>query len=596
VALAAATLLAWLGLGTIVLGRGPHVGDARLRLLNRVGAGALSFALLTFAAGWAGLLYAWLYLPVLAATAIVGAATALRCAGGLSRPRLREWPRWQLALAALLVVYVLIDLVAAAAPVSSPDAVLYHAADPARFEQAHRITEVPWNSSSYEPFSVEMLVLDGFLLWNAVQGAFAPLLLALVALVAVMAFADRVAGRSGALLAGAVFFAQPFMVWEATSTFIESGLALAVALSAWNLVRAARHREQGALILAGLFAGGAAGMKYLGLIAATALAAAGAALLHRRLTPRLALAFALPALLVALPWYVKNAVLTGNPFYPHIFGGLNASAARELRSSMRSFGHGHAAIDLLLLPARLLADAKPFDGGQYLSPLFLIFAPVAPALCRTRRPILIAWGAVAGYVLAWFLTTQQARFLLPLMPVLAVLAALGALALAREGALGRIAVTGVTAAALAVGLGASAVYAAQFAPVVVGAETKQRFLREKVSNYNGVEWLNRHLGSRDMLATDIWALLYLRMPHVTFGTMGDLLADDAGPAATRAFVSRYHVTHIAILDGDTARRRQVGYLPTRLLARVPVRSVQSRTRGHFGPRHSLLVYEVERRG
>jgi hypothetical protein len=86
------------------------------------------------------------------------------------------------------------------------------------------------------------------------------------------------------------------------------------------------------------------------------------------------------------------------------------------------------------------------------------------------------------------------------------------------------------------------------------------------------------------------------MPYTSFGTMGDLLPADAGPAATRAFVTRYGVTHIAILDGDEARRRQVGYLRAHLLARVSVRSVQSRTRGHFGPRHDMLVYEVDGRG
>jgi hypothetical protein len=593
VGLAALTLLAWLGLGSAVLARGPRVGDPLLDLLNRVGAGALSFALLTFAAGWAGLLYRAAYLPVFAGTALAGAGYCVSRARSAPRPRFRDWAPWQLALLALLVAYVGLDVLAVCAPISSPDALLYHAADPALFEKAHRIYTVPWNSSSYEPFSVEMLVLDGFLLWNPVQGAFAPLLLALVALVVVSGFAYRIAGRSGALLAGAILFAQPFMVWEATSVFIESGIALAVALAAWNLFRFARDSGRNALVLAGVFAGGAAGMKYLGLIAALTLAAVVAAVLARRLTPRLALAFGLPALAVALPWYVKNAVLTGNPFYPHVFGGLNSSASSELTNTMQTFGHGHSVLDFVLLPARLLADARPFDGGQYLSPLFLVFAPIALFL-RARVAVRVAWAGVLLYVLVWFVTTQQARFLVPLMPTLAVLGALGILALAREGRLGRLLAVAVTAGALVVGLGASTVYAAQFAPVVLGNEPKQQFLREKVSNYDGVEWLNEKLPPRARVATDVWALFYLRMQYATFGTMGDLLPPDAGATATRAFVARYGITHIAILDGDVVRRRQVGYLKARLLGRVSVRSVKSRTRGHYGRRHEMLVYAVAR--
>jgi hypothetical protein len=592
VPLAGATLLSWFGLGSIVSAR-LRVDDPLLDILNRLGIGAIAFALLTFTAGWARLLYPAAYIPVFAATALVGAAVVARGRRPLRPSRLGRWRWWELGLLGLLLAYVALDVLAVCAPISSPDALLYHAANPALFEQAHRIFEVPWNSSSYEPFSVEMLVLDGFLLWNSVQGAFAPLLLALVTLVAVMGFADRVAGRSAALLAGAIFFAQPFMVWEATSVFIESGLALALGLSAWNLYRFVRFYEPSGLILAGIFAGGAAGMKYLGLIIALTVAAVAVVLASRRLTYRNALAFAVPALAVALPWYVKNALLTGNPFYPHVFGGLNASAAGELRDAMRSFGHGHSPLDFLLVPARLLGDAKAFDAGEFLSPLFVVFAPVALLYCRRDKRVLALWGGVLLYVAAWFVTTQQARFLVPLMPVLAVLAALGALALASQGRLGRVLAVAGTAAALTVGLAASAVYAAQFAPVVFGTESQDEFLREKVSNYEGVEWLNRNLGPQDRVATDVWALLYLQVPYTTFGTMGDLLPFNAGPQSTRSFVARQGVTHIAILDDDGDRRRQVGYLHVRLIAKVPVRSVQSRTRADFGPPHEMLVYAVD---
>jgi hypothetical protein len=593
-ALAAVTLAAWLGLGSILLGRWLVVADALLDLLNRLGAGALGFALLTFGAGWGGILYRSVYLPVFVAAAAVGVVTLARRTRSAARPRLRTWRPWELALLCLLVAYVALDLLSVSAPISSPDALLYHAADPELFAKSHRIFAVPWNSSSYEPFSVEMLVLNGFMLWNSVQGAFAPLLLALVALAAVMGFAHRIAGRRGALLAGAIFFAQPFMVWETTSVFIESGIALAVALAGWNAFRFVRLSERSALVLAGVFAGGAAGMKYVGLFAALTISAVVAARLAGRMRPRHAFAFALPAVAVALPWYVKNTALTGNPFYPHLFGGLNAAAAGELTSTMQTFGRGHSALDFALLPATLLVDGKPFDGGQYLSPLFLLFAPLALFL-RTRSAVVLVWAGVLLYVVLWFVTSQQARFLVPLMPVLAVLGALGALALAREGRLGRFVAVVATTVALFVGLGASTVYAAQFAPVVLGTESKQRFLFEKVSNYQGVEWLNRNLGERNRVVTDIWALFYLRMPYATFGTMGDLLPPTAGREATRAFVRKYGITDIAILDGDSARRRQLRYLEARLIGRVSVRSVQSRTRGHFGRPHQMLVYAVRQK-
>jgi hypothetical protein len=595
VLLAGATVLAWLAAGSLVLAPLAATGDRLLDGLNRIGVGALAFALATFAAGWAGALSSAAYRSLFAVAAVGGAWVALRLVRGARLPRIRTWRPWELALGGLLIVYAVLGAVATSAPISSPDALLYHAADPARFVEAGRIFEVPWNSSSYEPFTVQMLVLDGFLLSDSVQGAFAPFLLALVAAAAVAGAAERLAGRPVALLAAAVFFAQPLMLWDATSTFIESGLACAVALAGWNLLRFARYGDGAALVVAGIFAGGAAGMKYLGLIAVLALTVAAGIALHRRLTPARVLTFAAPAILVALAWYAKNAILTGNPVYPHLFGGLNASAAAELDATMASFGHGHSVADFLLLPIRLLGKAEAFDGGEFLSPLFVAFAPLALLVPAARRVRVAAVAGIAVYVLAWFLTTQQARFLVPLLPALAVLAALGILGLAGRGRLGRVVAVATTAAALLAGFGISVVYAAQFAPVAVGHESKEHFLTRKVSLYDGIDWLNDRLREDDKVLLDVWSLLYLDVPYVTFGTMGDLLPLEAGPEATRTFVAKNRVTHVAVLADDEARRRQVGYLHARLLARVPVTPVRSRTRDERGPTKEMLVYELERR-
>jgi len=595
VVLAGATLLAWLGAGSLLLVPLGTTGDRLLDGLNRIGVGALAFGLATFAAGWADALSSAAYRGVFAVAAGGGGWIALGSMRGARLPRLRTWRPWELALGGILVAYALLGALATCAPISSPDALLYHAADPARFVEAGRIFEVSWNSSSYEPFTVEMLVLDGFLLWDSVQGAFAPFLLALVAVAAVAGAADRLAGRSIALLAAAVFFAQPLMLWEETSTFIESGLACAVALAGWNLLHFARHGDRSALVLAGLFAGGAAGMKYLGLIAVLALAVAAAIALRRRLTVARVLAFAAPAVLVALPWYVKNAIVTGNPVYPHLFGGMNASAAAELDAAMASFGHGHALVDFPLVPFRLLADGEAFDGGEFLSPLFFAFAPLALLLPGRRRVRIAAAAGIAVYVVAWFVTTQQARFLVPLLPALAVLAAFGIVALAGRARLAAVVTVGVTAAALLAGLGISVVYAAQFAPVAVGRESEQDFLTRKVSLYDGIDWLNDRLGNDDKVLLDVWSLLYLDVPYVTFGTMGDLLPLDAGPEATRTFVAENGVTHVAVLADDGARRRQVAYLDARLIGRVRVTPVRSRTRNERGPTKEMLVYELERR-
>ena len=333
VALAAVTALAWLGAGSLVLRRARgRVDDRLLEALNELAVGAIAFALVTLAAGLVGGLYALPFVLGTAAAAGVGLVRAVSLVRRFRLPPLRTFARWELALAALLGAYFVLAVVATAAPVSSEDALAYHAAGPSLFESTHELRELWWEWASYQPFTVEMLVLDGFLLWDDTQGAFAPLLLGLAALAVVVGAAHRIAGRTVALVAGAVFFAQPFMLWQSTSTFVEPGLALAIGLACWNLWRFAETGQTWCVGIAGLCAGAAAGMKYTGAAVALVLALVAAYLLRGRLRPRHVAVFAVPALAVALPWYVKNAIQTGNPVYPLLFGAVNEEATRISRT------------------------------------------------------------------------------------------------------------------------------------------------------------------------------------------------------------------------------------------------------------------------
>ena len=593
VALAALTALGWFGLGSLVLGRVRGTGDAALDALNRFGAGALAFALLTFLAAVAGLLYAAAYVPVLVLAAAFGVRPLLHVARAVPRPRPREWPWWHVALAGLIAVTAVLVLVAAGAPVTTFDSLHYHASAPARFAEAHELREFQWGWSTYQPFTVEMLVTDGVLLWDSVQGAFAPLLLALGALAATIGMGTRVGGRGIGLLAGAIFFVQPLLAFEASGTLVETGLAFAAALAAWNVAAFARTGERTAVALAGLFAGAAAGMKYVGLFV---LLAAGVALLlvaWRRLTPLTLALFAAPAAVVALPWYVKNLAQTGNPLYPFVFGGVNEYAERWIDDAIHEHGHGRGPLDALLLPFRLLAEGDDFDRGSWLSPLFLLFAPLSLLDPRRRRACALALAAALVYLVAWFATSQQARFLLPLAPVLAVLAALGIVALARRGGLGRLLAPLAAGAALATGFGMSAAYTAQFAPVALGFQDRDDFLEAKTPYYDGVSWLNRRLGEDDVALLDFAAVLYLRDDYVVWTPV--VLPTEFDAVRTRRVAREHGLTHAAILDVNLdARRPQLDALGARRIATIAVHAPVFGLRITRGQPERLHVYELGR--
>jgi hypothetical protein len=586
VALAAAMALAWLGAGAVALAPLGRSGDRALDALNRFGAGAVALALLTFALGWAQVLYAALLVPVFVAAAFVGALELRR----LGRPAIpRAWPRWQLLVLGLIAVYAVVDVVVTCAPISSADALLHHAAAPELFERRHELVELPWSWNSYQPYTVEMLVLDGFLVWDGVQGAFAPLLLLFAGVAATGFGGARLAGRTIGLLAAAIVLCQAFTAWIGTSTFVEPGLVLAVALALWNLAEFVRTGRPQSFLVTGVFAGAAAGMKYQGAAAAVLIAVAALALARPRLTPARFAAAAGLALAVALPWYVKNAILTGDPVYPFLRGWPNEAAERVGRASFEEYGHGSSPLDLLLLPFRLLADAEPFDRGEFASPLPLLFAPLALLVPGVRRIATVALALGAVYVLAWFEGSQNARFLLPLLPPFAVLAALGMVALARAGRLARVATVAVAAGAFLSGLGITLAYAAQFAPVVAGRESEREFLRENTSYYDATAWVNDHVGPGGRVAVEHVFLYPFEAEAIVWSA--DVLEPDADAEETRAFVRRFGITH-AVVFANGARRPQLEAIGARLLTTVKARPVVSRTLSELGPPEPLRVYAV----
>jgi hypothetical protein len=136
------------------------------------------------------------------------------------------------------------------------------------------------------------------------------------------------------------------------------------------------------------------------------------------------LALALPALLVASPWYLKNWLWFGNPVYPLYFGAAGWDPARlDLYNAyLNSYGVGRSWLDYLLLPWNLYAQHARFgavmnriDVPGLLFPLVLLY----PFLKKDRTVSALLWIALARGAL-WAVGTQQTRFLLPIFPALAV--------------------------------------------------------------------------------------------------------------------------------------------------------------------------------
>ena len=150
--------------------------------------------------------------------------------------------------------------------------------------------------------------------------------------------------------------------------------------------------------------------------------------------------FSLIALVTALPWYLRNAVIMGNPFYPFFFGGLYWDTFRADWYASTGTGIGWNALQLLMLPLNTVLghrDANFFDGR--IGPLFLLLAPPTLwiLLAGKRRGVgggitlqaILVFSAIsfAAWTLGVMSTSAlwQARLLFPALIPFAIPTALG---------------------------------------------------------------------------------------------------------------------------------------------------------------------------
>lgn len=274
------------------------------------------------------------------------------------------------------------------------------------------------------------------------------------------------AGAQAAALVTALLLGCPLFVWLGGTAYVDLALALFVTGAFWVLDLARTNRGDGHdasmtrwLALAGGLAGAAAAVKYHGLFFLGMVGLLGAWSAWRERRPAAVAALAAAALLTACPWYVRNALVTGNPVFPFlgaVFGHSPWSAPAVLVDGQHGAqgwslaeptwpGWGAAlqglatlAWDLLRSPLLLLEDSLRPRSVPPLSPFAALLLPVAGALGLARRETRWLAAPACIYLTLWLAHVRDARYLAPAAALMAVLAA-PALARAVASAAGRAA-------------------------------------------------------------------------------------------------------------------------------------------------------------
>lgn len=411
----AADLLTWLTMLTVATALGSrltrrltyHSLLERLVFSGGLGLGVLS--LLTLGLGLAGLLYRWLFWALLVGGGVLLWSELRALAQMVGQA---TWPRprgaWPTFLTLFVTATLLLALATTLLPPTEWDSLVYHLVGPDRYLKAHGLTFEFDNYYLFFPAFTEMLFTAGMALKGDVVSRLIHFGYLLLTLGALGAFAARYWERRLGLLAVALFVSIPTAVQIATWSYVDLALtfynlAALYALLNWLDQENTQSHPAGWLVVAGLFAGVSPSIKYTGVVSPLVLGTVLAwSLFRRRLTARRFLTGALTtgalALAVAAPWYIKNAVVTGNPLYPLVWGGREWN---EISSRwMLVAGEQMSVLDLLIVPWTLTVIGKQgtvaYDTTY--SPLFLTLLPLVLVVRRRARglgPLILA--AAVGY-------------------------------------------------------------------------------------------------------------------------------------------------------------------------------------------------------
>lgn len=388
-------------------------------------------------------------------------------------------------------------------PPTTYDALSYHLPAAKAYLLAHQVLPLPHLRFPVLPALSEMLFAGAMLVCDDVTAQLVEFLFLLLVLAAIVSWAQRLGRPLTGLWSVALLAGTPLFMILGSTAYVDVGLAAFATLGFYALHCYSVTGERDWLTLAGAFGGCAAGTKHSGLflVVIFAVYAFVTARRHRMIAWRL-WPFAGAALAFGGPWYLWNAYWTGNPIWPflgrHLGHGFWIEADYAwLDWSLKSYGWGRTLPSLLLLPWNLAFGQAVGELSLQPAPFALLPVTLWWAFRKRKGRLLLA--AIAAYVLFWFYTSQQLRFLLPVLPVLVLLDSLAVDELTTP--LRQHVPTWVQQAAaaslfIAFSFPLLGIYEAalQNGPLPTTASARDAFLRERLSSYSIYRDLNSRYG------------------------------------------------------------------------------------------------------
>lgn len=441
---AAFTVAAAIGLGSLLLRRLRVALYREEAALFAFVSGAALLSLATFLLCVLQLAYKGVFL--VAGSAVIAWAWRRR---NVSQPgeSLPAAPRtWNLLFLLIVAGLFILYFFNALAPEVSPDGSGYHLANVARFWRHHGFVWDDHTMYAFFPQGAEMLFLVAFVFGHFSAAALVHLVFLVSLPLLIACYGRRYGFPRAGLFAAILVYASPVAGKAGSSAYNDLAVATIVFAVFYLLQVWDENRAPGLLILIGLLAGFAYGVKYTAALAVPF----AAGYLWWRLPRdgrrwRAIVIFASAAAIMVLPWILRNWIWLGDPFSPllnrwfpnpYYHSGMEQNYLADVRT-YEGLQHWWQ------IPWRHIVSGELVGG--LIGPIFLL-APLALLALRhsSGRRLLLA-GLVFGLPA---LLNAQTRFLLPALPFVSL--ALGQALASPRGLLPMLAIAHAIAALPAV--------------------------------------------------------------------------------------------------------------------------------------------------
>lgn len=485
-----------------------------------IGIGLVGY--LIFALGEAHLLYK----PLILAAAIIASILLFGQIRSFSRD-LKAWAigisgdKWdKVSLAAffIIVAQLAINFLNASGPIIGYDAPLYYLYSAKVYAAEGSVRFLPSHLLSGGPKLIEMIFTLGILVYDGILAALVNWWMGSFIVLGTYVLARKLFTRRLALLASAILISMPAIVYffeEAKPTF---GIHLFGFLSAMLFIEYLNKQDNRLLILSAVMAGfGMAssvvtGMIILTMVLAYIMWAAG----ERSQLPARAkriLLFLLIMAAIASPFYISNAVSTGNPFYPFFCGifkttNWNNEYADHFIKEMyhkRPFSIPYFLRFIFWDYTIEMCNNNLNINGRQVASLFLIFIPLIIFIRRKAvlvRNILIM--SCIYFLVFYFVGGPQRRHSTTILPFLCFLTIFVISDLNNRSRFYRIITSLSVITFICYGLVISANYFRPRMPVVFNKESQEKYLSRHFDYYDTMRFANSHTPA-DSTILLIWA-------------------------------------------------------------------------------------------